>query len=197
VAGCYCSALTPIVSRTRVVFLQHPRERRVAVGTCRMAHLALPNSELHVGVSFEGHARVEALAAEPRGRVAVLFPGGEAWEAATPGDGPPRTVVVPDGTWSQARKLLSRNPTLGTLPRIGIAPARAGAYRIRTEPAAHCLSTVEAVAELLGQLEGDRGRFLSLLRPFQQMVERQLAYAAVRPHWHVRKRRRRALATSA
>ena len=52
-------------SRTRVVFLQHPRERRVAIGTARMAHLSLPNSELHIGVDFSGHARLEALAAHP------------------------------------------------------------------------------------------------------------------------------------
>ena len=41
-----------------LLLLQHPREAKVAVGTARMAHLSLPNSELHTGVSFEAHPRV-------------------------------------------------------------------------------------------------------------------------------------------
>ena len=48
--------LAPIASATRVVFLQHPRESRVAIGTCRMAHLALAGSELHRGVSAAAQA---------------------------------------------------------------------------------------------------------------------------------------------
>lgn len=158
-----------------------------------MAHLALPNSEVHVGVAFDDASWLRAFAAEPRGRVAVLFPGGAPWDAATHDAPAPHTVIVPDGTWTQARKLLSRNPLLGGFPRIGIAPTRASGYRIRREPAASCRSTIEAVAELLGQVEGDPDRFLPLLDPFRQIVERQLAYATVRPHWHVRKRRRQAL----
>ncbi|MFN7134575.1 MAG: DTW domain-containing protein, partial [Myxococcales bacterium] len=62
---CYCTHLSPLSSRTRVVFLQHPREGKVAIGTARMAHLALPNSELHQGVDFSAHPRLQALAAAP------------------------------------------------------------------------------------------------------------------------------------
>ena len=61
---CYCAHLAPIPSATRVVFLQHPRESKVAIGTCRMAHLALADSELHLGVSFEAHPRLRALVAD-------------------------------------------------------------------------------------------------------------------------------------
>src|SRR5271156_1599568 len=61
---CYCAHLAPIPSATRVVFLQHPRESKVAIGTCRMAHLALADSELHLGVSFETHPRLRALVGE-------------------------------------------------------------------------------------------------------------------------------------
>ena len=33
---CYCRHLTSIETTTRIVLLQHPRERRVAIGTARM-----------------------------------------------------------------------------------------------------------------------------------------------------------------
>nr|MDQ3300003.1 DTW domain-containing protein [Myxococcota bacterium] len=39
---CYCAALPRIDTSTRVVILQHPRERDMAIGTARMASLCLP-----------------------------------------------------------------------------------------------------------------------------------------------------------
>ncbi len=160
-------------SRTRVVFLQHPRERRVAIGTARMAHLSLPNSELYVGVDFSGHARLEELAARPE-RVAVLFPGEEAIPLEEARKQPPETLIVVDGTWPLARKVVKTNPLLAGLPRIGFIPRRPSNYRIRAEPAEHCVSTIEAVVEVLGALEGDPERFDIMLRAFEFMVDTQL-----------------------
>ncbi|MFE8600954.1 tRNA-uridine aminocarboxypropyltransferase [Archangium violaceum] len=170
---CYCARVPQVDSRTRVVFLQHPRERRVAIGTARMAHLSLTNSELHVGVDFSGHARLEALAAHPE-RVAVLFPGEEAIPLEEARLNPPETLIVVDGTWPLARKLVKTNPLLAGLPRIGFVPRRPSNYRIRAEPAEHCVSTIEAVVEVLGALEGNQERFDTLLNPFEFMVDTQL-----------------------
>ena len=161
-----------------MVFLQHPRERRVPIGTCRMAHLSLPNSELHIGLHFDGDARLEALAAEPG--TMVLFPSPQAVDAAELPPGALKTLIVVDGTWSQARKVVERNAVLRKLPCLGLTPSRPGNYRIRQEPAAHCLSTVEAVVEVLGQLEGDAARFRPMLKAFDRMVELQLAHVQAR-----------------
>ena len=156
-----------------MVFLQHPRERRVAIGTARMAHLSLPNSELHRGVDFTGHARLEELARNPE-RVAVLFPGEDAISVEDARANPPETLIVVDGTWPQAKKVVMRNPVLAGLPRIGFVPRRPSNYRIRAEPADHCVSTIEAVAEILGQLEGRPEHFDRMLGAFEFMVDTQL-----------------------
>ena len=166
-------------SRTRVVFLQHPRERRVAIGTARMAHLSLPNSELYVGVDFSGHSRLEELAARPE-RVAVLFPGEEAIPLEEARLHPPETLIVVDGTWPLARKVVKTNPLLAGLPRIGFVPRRPSNYRIRAEPAEHCVSTIEAVVEVLGALEGNQAHFDTMLRAFDFMVDTQLDRQATR-----------------
>jgi DTW domain-containing protein len=173
-ATCYCARLPRLETRTRVVFLQHPRERRVAIGTARMAHLSLPNSELHLGVDFTGHQRLETLAANP-GRVAVLFPGQGAMTLEEAIEHPPETLIVVDGTWPLAKKVVKSNPLLASLPRIGFTPRRPSNYRIRAEPAEHCVSTIEAVVEILSALEGgDPGRFDAMLQPFEFMVDTQL-----------------------
>jgi len=171
--ACWCRHLTPVESATRACILQHPRERWKAIGTARMAHLSLPNSELHVGVSFEEHPRVRELAAAPG--TALLFPGEGAIEPATLRGRAPSAVIVVDGTWPQARKLIKQNPFLLALPRIGLAPERPSNYRIRAEPSAECVSTIEAVVHLLGTLEGAPERFLPILQAFDRMVDLQLA----------------------
>jgi DTW domain-containing protein YfiP len=185
---CYCAYLVPIASRTRVVFLQHPKECRVAIGTARLAHLALPNSELHIGLAFG-----DPVSARLTDDAALLFPGDGALDPAALVE-LPGTLVVLDGTWSQARKLLVANPSLAALPRIGLVPTRPSRYTIRREPAAHCLSTVEAVVETLGRLERDDARFLPMLRAFEHLVATQIACAdRASPHWHRRRAARREL----
>ncbi|MGA9523455.1 MAG: tRNA-uridine aminocarboxypropyltransferase [Myxococcaceae bacterium] len=172
---CYCAQIPTLETRTRVVFLQHRRESRVAIGTARMAHLALPNSEFHVGIEFEGDPRIDALAQQPG--TFLLFPSDDARPLGELAPGELKTLVVVDGTWPLAKKLIRINPTLQRLPRVSFQPERPGNYRIRREPAEHCLSTIEAVAEVVGQLEGEPQRLREMLRAFDAMVDGQIAFA--------------------
>jgi DTW domain-containing protein YfiP len=101
----------------------------------------------------------------------------------------PDTLLVIDGTWSQARKLIKLNPLLSALPRIGFVPSRPSQYRIRSEPAEHCVSTVEAVVEALSLLEeGGRARFEPMLEAFTWFVDHNLEQARLN---HGPRRRRK------
>ena len=177
VSACWCAGLEGVETAVRVVFLQHPREARVAIGTARIAHLGLSRSELHEGICFEEDPRIAAVLANPG--TALLFPGEGARDPESL-ERPPETLVVIDGTWPQARKMMALNPSLRALPRIGFVPRKPGNYRIRREPAAHCVATVEAVVEVLGVFERDPSRFEHLLRAFDRMVGTQLAAIAAR-----------------
>lgn len=159
------------------MFLQHPREARTAIGTARIAHLGLSRSELHEGIEFGAHPRIAELVSSPG--TALLFPG-EGAVAPDELERPPDTLLVIDGTWPQARKMISLNPELRALPRIGFMPRRPGNYRIRREPAAHCVATVEAVVEVLAAFERDETRFAPLIRAFDSMVEAQISATAAR-----------------
>jgi DTW domain-containing protein YfiP len=176
---CLCSELVPVITRTRVVILQHPRESSVPINTARLAELALPNSERHVGVEFGELPRLRELLLDTSAPPILLFPGPLAKDLALEPPSGPVTLLVIDGTWWQAQKLLKRNPELARLPRYALAPAAPSRYRIRREPAAHCVSTVEAIVQALGALE-DGADMTPLLRPFEAMVEHQLRYAALR-----------------
>jgi DTW domain-containing protein len=138
-------------TRTRVILLQHPREERVPIGTARLAHLCLPGSALHVGIDFDNDQQVRAALADDPARPAyLLFPGPQALDLAVERPAGPITLVVVDGTWWQARKLLKRNAVL---------------------------ATVEALALTLGALEEAPERFATLLLPFEAMIDTQIRYA--------------------
>jgi len=186
---CLCAQIVPVTTRTRVVILQHPRESGVPINTARLAELALPNSERHVGVEFGASARVQASLANADAPAILLFPGPGARDLAVERPPHPVTLVVLDGTWWQAQKLLKRNPELLSLPRYALAPATPSRYRIRREPAEHCVSTIEAIVQALVALEG-RADARALLRPFDAMVEHQLRFAAeTRAQRHLAKNR--------
>lgn len=150
------------------------------VSTCRLAHLSLPNSEMHVRMRPEGAPRLEALARAPG--TMVLFPGPGAVDVASLTE-PPAALFVVDGTWVNARKVLERSPLLSALPRLGLSPTTPGNYRIRREPAPHCLSTIEAVAHVLGVLEGSPERFTPMLGSFTRLIDVQLEFIASRAQY--------------
>src|SRR5690606_14468109 len=96
--------------------------------------------------------------AEPRddGRPTyLLFPGEDALALDSLASGAePVRLVVPDGTWRKARKLLHVNPWLAALPRVALPPGQPSRYRLRKVPTAEALSTIEAVTCALNGLEG-------------------------------------------
>ncbi len=187
---------------TRIVLLMHPKEwRREKCATGRLACLNLANSEIIPGVSFEDDARVRALTGNPANFPVLLYPGGEAvvldsrpaasLETGAPADpdsardaggdrafadmGNRRLVVfLFDATWSCSRTMAKANPSLLALPRVMFAPKEKSRFRIKRQPADWCLSTLEAIHELLCALEvagldsyPDKARLLDVFAAMQ------------------------------
>jgi len=169
---CLCPLIPSLDSRTRVLLLQHPSEVNHALNTARLAALGLNNAELIVGEVFE---HLPALLNQPGYRTCLLFPGEDAQpvQAYGPSDDP-LLLVVPDGTWRKARKLLHLNPSLAALPRVTLADGGVSRYRLRKAPGPGALSTVEAIVQALQVLEAPMS-FEPLLRPFEALIEGQIA----------------------
>ena len=123
---CLCALIPSLDSRTRVLLLQHPSEVNHALNTARLAALGLVNAQLVVGEVFED---LQALLNPPGYQARLLFPDENAQplQAYTPSD-EPLLLVVPDGTWRKARKLLHLNPLLAALPRVTLAEGAVSRY---------------------------------------------------------------------
>ncbi len=160
-----------------MVILQHPRERHVPVNTVRIASLCLPEAETHVGVDWTSSAVLDRVLADSSRPAALLYPGPEAVDVEEHPPPGPITLVVVDGTWWQARKVVRSNPALAALPRYAFRPRVPSQYRIRAEPHDDYVSTIEALVHVLGVLEGDPERYAAMLVPFRAMVDRQVEYS--------------------
>ena len=170
---CLCALIPQLDSRTRVLLLQHPSEVGHALNTARLADLGLLNAELRVGEVFEDLA---TLLNPPGYQARLLFPGEGAQliDTAEPSDESlPWLLVVPDGTWRKARKLLHLNPLLAQLPRVTLPEGAVSRYRLRKAPGPGALSTLEAIVQALEILEAPTS-FAPLLRPFEALIEGQI-----------------------
>ncbi|MCP2051781.1 UNVERIFIED_ORG: DTW domain-containing protein YfiP [Pseudomonas fluorescens] len=169
---CLCALIPSLDSRTRILLLQHPSEVNHALNTARLAALGLNNAQLVVGEVFDDLA---TLLSPPGYQARLLFPADDAepLQTYTPSD-QPLLLVVPDGTWRKARKLLHLNPLLAALPRVTLAGERVSRYRLRKAPGPGALSTVEAIVQALQVLEAPAS-FDALLKPFDALIEGQIA----------------------
>ncbi|WMJ01512.1 DTW domain-containing protein [Pseudomonas chlororaphis subsp. aurantiaca] len=171
---CLCPLISRLDSRTRVLLLQHPSEVNHALNTARLAALGLNNAELIVGEVFDD---LPKLLNCPGYQARLLFPGEDAQPLQAYSSAPdeqPLLLVVPDGTWRKARKLLHLNPLLAALPRVTLAAGAVSRYRLRKAPGPGALSTVEAIVQALQTLEAPTS-FEPLLKPFEALIDGQIA----------------------
>jgi DTW domain-containing protein len=172
---CVCGLVQPVDNRTRVVIVQHGRERRHPFGTVRLARVGLRNAEVLVA-SRDDAGRNHCPPRETTGAV-LLFPAPGATRLDRLPE-PPSTLVVLDGTWSTAGKLRRDIPWLQALPCVALVPAEPGRYRIRRTPKpAIQLSTIEAIVAALLTLEPDTPGLAGLIEGFDRMIDQQIALA--------------------
>jgi DTW domain-containing protein YfiP len=168
--------LREVETRTAVDIVMHFREAQAASSTAHLARISLPRARVHVRGSilevFEA-SRVllpdhEAYYLYPSPGAAELTPD---WVLARR-DPRPVQLVVPDGSWTQAKKIYDREPLLARLPCLRI-PERRSTYRLRRAPRPGGLATFEAIAHALASLEGAE-RMAPLFDNFDVMVEQNL-----------------------
>jgi DTW domain-containing protein len=170
---CICDAITPIENRISLLILQHPQEQDRALGTARIAALQFKNAVLKIGLSWPSLSKALGRPIADPSRWAVLYLGsarvsdldsnrdivainrkGEIEDDQRGILKAIEGVVVLDGTWSQAKALWWRNAWMLKCQRVILGPARPSRYgKLRREPRADGLSTIEAAGMLLSALE--------------------------------------------
>jgi len=171
---CLCAEVPVVQTRTRVLIVRHYREVTRSSNSGRLAGLALPNSEiLDHGAPGTPATLIDAARLEG---ACLLFPGGEPLSAANP----PAKLIVLDATWSQARRMRRKVRGLERIRTVSITTAPTDRPRMRASPGEGKVSTIEAIAYALGELEGDAVRE-PLLALFEVAVARSRASGRMSP----------------
>lgn len=196
-ALCVCESICPLSTRIHTLILQHPQEPDKDLGSARLAHLALPNSTLQIGLSWPNLSKALGRPAQPQ-RWAVLYLGsgikkGEktsqplspglhfitrqgALDLRPPQNNEIEGLIVLDGTWSQAKALWWRNAWLLKTKRVILVPAQKSLYKeLRREPRGECLSTIESIAESLVSLGEPSNTGQELRKLFSLLLEKKRA----------------------
>jgi DTW domain-containing protein YfiP len=164
--ACLCPVVPRIAPPFRFVIVRHASEVSRLTNTARWAALALAGTEvIDHGLPAPP---LDLSALEAPGTV-VLFPSPH---PGPPPAAPPARIVVPDGTWSQARRMLQRLPALRALPRLSL-PGPPPGLRPRRPHRGDGMSTLEAMAGALHAL-GCPADASALLALHAEAVERVL-----------------------
>jgi DTW domain-containing protein YfiP len=173
---CMCDQLPELPTQTRVVLLLHQLEQHKTTNTGRLALRCLPNSALALrgrDTTLPAIATAQSAAAPEferpvlapadgwlagAARPVLLFPHPDAAPLDAFRDGDPLTLIVPDGTWSQAMRARRRIADLHRIPCVRLPDGLVSEYRLRHAPHPGQVSTLEAIAHALGILEDPRLR---------------------------------------
>src|SRR6188768_419298 len=152
---CFCSLIPRINTQTQVIILMHTAEEMLTTNTARLAAKALPNSDIRIHGKMGACISKDGIAQS--GRLSLLlYPSPHAKELTAdfartlPG---PVNLIVPDGSWSQTRKFVRREPSLAGIPHVKLPGGPPSEYRLRIQPRETWLCTLEAIARGLGFLE--------------------------------------------
>ncbi|XP_077096627.1 tRNA-uridine aminocarboxypropyltransferase 2 [Siphateles boraxobius] len=180
---CLCPYLPalPLAVSTSLYIVQHPAEESRVLRTVPLlaACLAPGKCRVFVGRRFS-EERYPDLAAVCRDSSSLLlYPGAaaESLEDLSFSSGT-HSVILIDGTWSQAKDMFLRNPLLQLPRQVQLRSASSSQYVIRTQPNNMCVSTLECAAIVLAIMENNLSIQEVLLKPLQALCSFQLQHGA-------------------
>ncbi len=178
---CLCEVVPRIALNTKICLVIHRKELKRTSNTGMLAVRALVNSEMRI----RGDGR-EALDLQdlltPQYRTFLFFPSDDAVELdkeLVVQERTPIQLIVPDGTWRQARKIHSRHQELKDVPRVKIATPNNLAFQLRTQSRPEGMATLQAIAHGLGVIEGDLVG-AQLMNLYHAKIERTLTAKGVK-----------------
>jgi len=154
---CYCARIEKINNLVPVSIIMHQRERFLTSNTAVVAKRALENSEILLRGMREQSAS-EDLHIKDDHVPLVLYPAPGALNLGSTElkeylNGRTPHLIVPDGSWRQAKRVAKREEALKNVQAVVLSDLAPSQYRLRRQVKPGRLCTFEAIARALGELE--------------------------------------------
>lgn len=154
ISTCICNAIEHVNNRVSVIILQHPSEEKIAKNTAKLLNLCLTDCQIIKGENNDDFAILKTL---PISSTVLLYPNENAINLDDNAEQPSvkniTHLIVVDGTWKKAYKILQLTPFLNQFKTVSFKQLPKNRYAIRKAPRADSLSTLEAVAHSLLLIE--------------------------------------------
>ncbi len=179
---CICAAAPKLAAlRTRVVLVLHSKELKRSSNTGLLLKLSA-ELDVHVHGRIGERSDARQWIDEACYRPVVLYPSPTAIPLSRElalKDPRPLALIVPDGTWGQARHMVKRIEGLSSWPRVTLPQAPEAMLRPRRQVTAERMSTYEALAQALGVLEDDRDQERRMQDFYRLAASRMLAMRGI------------------
>lgn len=153
--NCFCKKIQVLDLQTKVSLLVFRKERFLPSNTAHLTLKSLKNSQQFERGYQNTHLTSEFIDKEYYHPL-YLYPSEDAIEL-TPdlleSLNKPINLIVPDGTWRQAKKVYRREPLLSEVTQVKITPNKKSIYPLRRQKFEYGLCTHEAISYSLGILE--------------------------------------------
>jgi DTW domain-containing protein YfiP len=144
---CVCADVPKVITSVDFLIIRHWKERYKASNSARLSVAAIQNASIVDYGAPNTRWNTDTLCVPSP---VLLFPDPN----AEPLNYKPQTVIVVDGSWPQARKMIHRIPGLAGLPRLKISPPTEPRRRLRMPPTPGGVSTMEAIAHAIDVIDG-------------------------------------------
>ena len=175
IENCFCTKLKEIKLSTKISFILPRIERSFPSNTANIVLNSMPNSSFfergHQGCPVE-----ESFLERKNYTPLYLYPSNDA-EELTPelikSIDNPIHLIIPDGTWRQAKKIYRREVNLHSVKQIKINPLSKSIYPLRRQKFDEGLCTFEATAEAIKLIE-DESTYRLMMDNFQIFLDAHL-----------------------
>jgi DTW domain-containing protein YfiP len=176
-----------IDNRVRVLILQHPQEKKEPLATVPLLLAKLNNIQIKIGLSWPNLKKALNEDEVDYSEWAVIYLGTQAeMQKLEPSQdqisilgaikklNQIKGLIVLDGSWREVKALWWRNPWLLKVSRLILNPKEVSAYSVlRREPRKQSLSTLEAVALVLSEIEARQDIKVGLDQSLNQLISEQ------------------------
>lgn len=152
---CFCDQIPQIDSRTKVSLVVHIKEKVLSSNTAHLAHQSLINSDFfYRGV--KDHPFEDKFKLYEDFKPLYLYPTEDAVvlnEAFVNTLKKPVQLIVPDGSWRQAKKFHKREEVFKKIQHVKLPIIPPSFYELRKQKYENTVCTIEALAYALGIIE--------------------------------------------
>ena len=171
---CFCDQILKHHTQTKISIIMHHREEHLTSNTAKLATLTLDNASIYPRGLPDAPFSLSLINLAHAELPLYLFPDEDALELneefllAHPG---PYHLIIPDGTWGQAKKVRRRELGLSSILCVKLSDSVKGEYKLRRGVREDGVCTFEAIAYALEILE-NKTLSEDLLRQFRIMNNR-------------------------